>query len=121
MKVLLDNCVDRHFAALIEGHDVSHARDWGWRDLENGKLPAAAAAAGFGAMVTVDKNIRHRQNLLRLPVGVVELDASRSHIDELARFAPYLKVALEQTRRFAFVSVKADGEIECFAERGAGG
>jgi len=88
--VLLDNCVDRHFAALVKNHEVSHARDHGWHDLEHGKLLEAAAAAGFEAMATVDKNIRYQRNLAKMPVAVVEIDAVRSHIDELARFAPHL-------------------------------
>jgi len=120
MKVLLDNCVDRNFAPLVAGIEVAHARDYGWRDLENGKLLAAAAAAGFAAMITVDKNIRYQQNLAKLPIAVIELDAARSHIDELSRFAAYVGAAVEQSRQFAFVSIKSDGSIECVAERVAG-
>ena len=69
----------------------------------------------------MDKNIRYQQNLARLPLAVIELDTVRSHIDELARFAPHIPAALEQARRFAFVSIKPDGTIECLAERVQGG
>ena len=117
MKILLDNCIDRNLAALIKDHEVVHARDAGWRDLENGKLLAVAANAGFAAMVTVDKNIRYQQNLTKVPVAIVELDAARNRIDELTKFIPHISKALELTVKFAFVSIKDDGEIECLAER----
>ena len=85
MKLLLDNCIDRNFAAFIKDHEVLHARDMSWRDLENGKLLAAAKDAGFAAMITVDKNIRYQQNLNKIPVAIVELDAVRNRINELER------------------------------------
>lgn len=118
MRVLLDNCIDRNFARLIRGHDVAAAADLGWGGLENGKL-LASAATRFDVLVTVDKNIRYQQNLSKLPIPVVELDAPRSRIDDLALFVPHLPAALEQARRFSFVAVKADGSIECLAERTA--
>ena len=117
MKLLLDNCIDRNFAALIKDHEVVHARDVGWRDLENGKLLAAAAEAGFAAMITVDKNIRYQQNLNKVPIAIVELDAIRNRIDELSKFIPHISKALDLTAKFVFVSIKDDGEIECLAER----
>lgn len=41
---------------LFPGHEVEHVLDRGWGTLANGKLLAAAAAAGFDVMVTVDKD-----------------------------------------------------------------
>lgn len=41
--------------------------------LENGALLAAAEQAGFDALVTVDKRIRHQQNLAGRRIGIVVL------------------------------------------------
>lgn len=73
MKVLLDNCVHIKLKTLVQNHEVVHARDLGWRELGNGALLAEAAAAGFAAMITVDKKIRYEHNLNLLPVGILEL------------------------------------------------
>ena len=60
MKLLLDNCVPRKFATLIEEHEVSRARDMGWRELQNGKLLQSAELAGFDALLTTDKNLMYQ-------------------------------------------------------------
>ena len=121
MKILLDHCLDVRAKRLFEGHDISHTRDEGWKSLANGKLLSAAAAAGFVVMVTADKNIRYQQNLAALPLAVLELDLPRNRFQDIATLAPSFPAALENTRRFAFVSIKADGTIECLAERASGG
>jgi hypothetical protein len=116
MRVLLDNCIDRNFAKHIADHAVVAAADIGWGALENGKL-LSSAAARFDVLVTVDKNIRFQQNLVKLPLPVIELDAVRNRIDDLAPFAQYLSAALERSKRFRFVGIKSDGSMECLAER----
>ncbi|MFN0132352.1 MAG: hypothetical protein ACKVW3_07475 [Phycisphaerales bacterium] len=121
MKILLDNCMDVRVKRLFPGHDVSHAREHGWKDLVNGRLIGAASAAGFAVLVTVDKNIRFQQHLSTLPLSVFELDVLLNRFRDIAPLATHVPAALEHTRRFAFVSLKPDGTIECLAERVAGG
>ena len=113
MKIFLDNCMDLRVERLFAGHEVSHARALGWRDLVNGRLIAAAAGAGFAVMVTVDKSIRHEQNLGALPLAILELGVPRNRFRDIALLAPHFSGALEQTKRFALVSIKPDGTIEC--------
>ena len=109
--------MDVRVKRLFEGHDVSHTRDQGWTNLANGNLLTTAAAAGFVVMVTADKNIRHQQNLAALPLAVLELDLPRNRFKDIAPLASHLLAALEHMHRFAFVSIKPDGTIECLAER----
>jgi hypothetical protein len=45
--------------------------------LKNGRL-LQAAAGQYDAPITVDQNLRYRQNLATLPVPVVVLSAGRS-------------------------------------------
>ncbi len=117
MRLLLDNCVDIHAKPLFAGHEVVHVLDRGWEGLGNGKLIAAAADGGFQVLVTVDKNLRYQQNLDRLPLSVLELDVLKNRLEELNRMAPFLPAALEQAKRFKFVSIKPDGAMECLAAR----
>jgi len=117
VRILLDHCMDVRVKRFLEGHDVSHTRDQGWTNLANGKLLATAATAGFVVMVTADKNIRHEQNLAALPLAVLELDLPRNRFRDIAPLASRLLAAVEHKRRFAFVSIKPEGTVECLAER----
>jgi len=45
-------------------------------ELTNGELLTAAEEAGFAALVTADRNIRHQQNLSRRHVALVVLSTN---------------------------------------------
>ena len=112
MKILLDNCIHVQATRFFPTHEVAHARDMGWTELSNGKLLAAAHAAGFSVLVTVDKNLRFQQNLEKPPLSVIELDVLKNRMDEIALLAPLLEEALSQARAFKFVSLRHDRTIE---------
>lgn len=95
MRVLLDHCVPRPLARLLLGHDVATAREMGWDNIGNGRL-LALAAEKFDAMVTVDHNLSHQQNLSILPLPVIVLDSADSRFDALARFVPGLLALLDE-------------------------
>jgi hypothetical protein len=86
MRVILDNCVDRRFAATITGHEVEHASARGWEELTNGKLLDAAEAAGFDLLLSVDKNLRFQQNFANRRIALVVLDAKRIDLASLQSF-----------------------------------
>ena len=102
---------------LFAGHTVSHASDRGWERLENGRLLAAAAEAGFGAMITVDKKIKHEQNLGRLPLTVIEIDIGDSRLPSVTAIAQKILEALTQVQRFRFIRIDQDGNLSFLAER----
>jgi predicted nuclease of predicted toxin-antitoxin system len=117
VKLLLDNCVDIRAKSLWPSHEVVHARDLEWRNLSNGKLLSTAAAAGFEAMITVDKNLRFQQNLKTLPVGVIEIDAVRNRLPEIASLAAAVERALAHLQSYRFISVRPDGSFLLLGER----
>ena len=117
MKILLDNCVPYRAKTLFAGHDVTHAKDVGWGELENGKLLSAAGSALFDLMVTIDKKIRDQQNLSSLPVTVLEIDSPDSRLPEIQRLAPFILVALPDCAGYRFLSVDRDGRIERLSPR----
>ena len=88
MRVLLDHCTPRPFGRLLTGHDVRTTYQMGWAKLNNGVLLAAAAQGGFGALVTVDRNLSFQQNTGELPLTVVALIAPNNKPRTLAPLAP---------------------------------
>lgn len=117
MKIFLDNCLDWRVRRLLTEHEVTHAKDIGWQKLENGKLLAAAASAGFDVMLTIDKKIRDQQNLNTLPLTVFEIDSPDSRLPEIQRLAPFILAALPDCARYRFLSVDRDGRIQRLAPR----
>jgi len=117
VKILLDNCVHYDAKQLFVGHDVKHARDMKWRELENGELLAAAASGGFSVLVTTDKNMRHQHDLKSLPLSVLELNSLFTRIDDLRALSPFFESALDATSRHRFISLNPGGTLECLAER----
>jgi hypothetical protein len=79
LKVLFDHNVNRHFRRHLPSHQIKTAAEMGWDRLANGLLIQSAASASFEAFLTIDKKIRHEQNLNKLPLPVVLLDASPMH------------------------------------------
>jgi hypothetical protein len=52
---------------------VRTAAQQGWGTLKNGDLVAAAESDGFDVLLTTDKNMRYRQNLVGRKIAVVVL------------------------------------------------
>ena len=73
MKVLFDQGTPVPLRQSLPGHDVRTAFELGWSTLLNGELLRVAEAAGFDAIVTTDKNIRHQQNVAGTRLGVLVL------------------------------------------------
>lgn len=102
MRVRLDEQLPRKLAAELMGHDVSTVQAEGWAGLKNGALLAAAAERGFDIFLTKDQNLEFQQNISRVSLAIVVLDALSHDIEALR---PLVPAALE-----AMSSVKP-GEI----------
>lgn len=83
MKILLDNCVNWRLAQFFKRYEVLHVRELGWQDSSNGKLLAAAEQSGFQVLVTVDKNMRHQQNLIEFSINLITLDSASIRLNDL--------------------------------------
>lgn len=86
MKIILDHCVPRPLAAMLVGQHVNTTEKMGWQDESNGRL-LALAAAGFDALLTVDKSLSRQQNLTDLPIPVIVMRCRSNSINALARRA----------------------------------
>ena len=77
-----------------------------WLGVRNGQL-LALAGQEFDAFVTVDKNIQYQQNLAKLPLAVVVLDARSNDLPVLLELLPKLEAALLALEPKTLVRVSA--------------
>ncbi len=76
MRILFDHGTPSGIAKALSGHDVTEAIDRGWDRISNGQLLKLAEEAGFGLLLTTDKNIRYQQNLAGRKISIVVLGNS---------------------------------------------
>ena len=80
----------------------------GWGGLENGELLQCAADNGFAAFITIDRNIQSQQNLDRLPVTIVLLEAPPNNLlEDLEPLVPKVVSALRSNPGKTLVKVRA--------------
>jgi putative NIF3 family GTP cyclohydrolase 1 type 2 len=73
MRLLLDHNAPKGLRGILSGHEVRSAYEMRWAGLANGKLLDAAEQAGFDALITGDKGIRHQQHIEGRMIAVVIL------------------------------------------------
>jgi hypothetical protein len=76
LRILLDENIPAPLRRLIVGHEVTTAFDIGWAGISNGRLIAAAEAAGFEVLITADSNIRYQQNLTGRRIALIVLSTN---------------------------------------------
>ena len=94
MRLLFDPNVPAPLRRLISGHDAAFTDEWGWSELTNGDLLAAAEAAGFDLLLTADRNLRYQQNLSGRRIGLVVL--STNHWPTIRDNAPQVLAAVRE-------------------------
>jgi hypothetical protein len=105
--LLLDHCVDWRLGRSLAPHEVQSAADLGWEQLRNGALLIRAAAAGFHAMLTIDADLQHQQNLRTLPLSVIVLRAKTNRLADLLPLVPRIQAALAGLGRGQLVEIGA--------------
>jgi len=105
VNILLDHCVDWRLARAFPAHSVKTARDMGWETLQNGKLLSAAAEASFDLLLTVDRKLKHEQNLTKLPIAVLVLIAPTNKLSDLLPVAPAVETALKSLQPKTLIEV----------------
>ena len=98
MRVLLDECIDRRFAAAIVGHEVKTVPQAGWAAVKNGEL-LTLAADRFDIFVTVDRNLSFQQHLPRFSIAVIVLRAQSNRLVDLRPLAQDLLKAIPIAKR----------------------
>jgi hypothetical protein len=91
-RILLDANMPRGLWALLPDYEVRTARQMGWDRLTNGELLAVAEGAGFDAMITADRNIRHQQNLVGRKIALTE--RTTTHWETIRDNFPAVRAAI---------------------------
>ena len=93
MRVLLDENVPVDVAGLLRGHEIATVAGLGWKGITNGEL-LARMSGRFDALVTMDRNLPHQQNLSAHPFGVVLVEAPSNRMVHLRPLVPAVLEAL---------------------------
>jgi len=88
MRILIDECIDERLRTALLEHDCQTARYAGLAGLKNGELLAAAEAAGFEILLTVDQGIEYQQNLIARKLAIVILRAKSNRLKDLLPLLP---------------------------------
>jgi predicted nuclease of predicted toxin-antitoxin system len=89
VRVLLDANVPKKLRGLLVGHEVWTAREAGFQDLSD-LMMLDAADTRFDVVVTLDRNLRHQQNLGGRSMAVAVLIAKSSRLSDLLPVVPEL-------------------------------
>lgn len=104
MRILLDECIDRRLARLLDAHEVTTVQRRGWAGIKNGEL-LARAAREFDVFVTVDRNLATEQDLRKFDIAIVLLRARSNRLSDLQHLAPELLRQLSGAARAAVTTI----------------
>src|SRR3954470_17893212 len=105
MRILLDECVDERLRHEFLNHDCQTARYAGLAGLKNGELLAAAEAAGFEVVVTVDQSISYQQNLTAQSLAILVLCARTNRLEHIRQLIPAAVESLRTLQPGAVLTV----------------
>lgn len=88
MKVLLDENLPEDLKFEFHGFEVYSVNDMKWNNKKNGELLSLIVKNGFDALITLDKNLRHQQNLNKYPIKVICLRVKDSRIETSLPLVP---------------------------------
>ena len=97
MKILLDENLPKKLKADFgPGFDVKSVRDMGWLGKKNGELLGLVVFNGFDVFVTIDKNLRHQQNLDRVDLIIFLLLAINNRRETLQALVEKIKDKIKE-------------------------
>ena len=98
MRILLDECLDEGLRHQFGELDCQTCRYSGFKGLSNGKLLAAAEAAGFDVLVTVDQNLAYQQRMQGRRIALLVLQARTTAFDDILPLLTKALAALENVQ-----------------------
>ena len=106
MRVLLDENLPHKLRRLFEDDiEVVTVSDLGWKGKENGDL-LRSAADEFDAFITMDKGIPNQQNLDKIEMGIVLLQAVSNRFEDLSPLISQVNMVLKTLKNGQLVRVK---------------
>lgn len=106
MRLLLDEMLPRKLVRLFSPEmEAITIRQRGWAAKTNGEL-LAAAQGEFDALLTMDRNLPHQQNLANVDLVIVLLEARSNRLADVAPLVDEAKAALSGARPGEVVRVQ---------------
>ncbi len=120
MRLLLDECLPRRAKFLFAeaGHECETVRDAGFSGKENGEL-IGLAEKKFEVLITIDKNIRHQQNITGRNIAILIIRAASNDLDDIRPHVPQALAALKAIKPGQIVEVISYEEPHLRATFGA--
>jgi predicted nuclease of predicted toxin-antitoxin system len=105
-ETFVDECVPRKvkFLFAAEGMFCETVRDAGWSGRENGEL-LSLAEQQYDVLVTIDRNIRHQQNLTGRKISILIIRTVSNDYEDIRPHIPAAVEALKSIRTGQFVEV----------------
>ena len=79
MNILLDHCLNWRLKRYLPGYTTTATFEMGWSDIRSGQL-LTLAEEQFDVFLTVDKGIKHQQNMTGRTIVVITLRAVSNKI-----------------------------------------
>lgn len=107
MKILLDeNIPTKVKLDFGEDYEVKSVRDMGWLGKKNGELLGLITLNGFDIFITLDKNLRHQQNLEKFNLIIILLFPPNNKHQTLQPFIEKVKLLLNDRQYEKFNEIK---------------
>jgi predicted nuclease of predicted toxin-antitoxin system len=108
MKLLPDECLPQKMKFLLSssGHHCETVREAGFGGKENGEL-LSLAEGKFDVLMTVDKSLKHQQNISNRRIAILVIRAASNDIDDIRPHLPKMLVELQSIRPGQIVEVGA--------------
>ena len=108
MRVLLDEHLPHRLRHLFESSIESSTVEYqGWKGMKNGEL-LHRASVNFDAFITMDKGFLYQQNVDKLQIGIVLLNAESNRYIHLAPLFPQINNTLKTLKKGQIVSVNIE-------------
>ena len=105
MKILLDeNMPAKVNYDFGEKHEVRTVKDMKWLGKKNGELLGLAAFNGFDIFITLDKNLKNQQNLNKIDLKFIVLQAKDNKHQTLQPYIDKVKILLHDQNELPKVS-----------------
>ena len=96
-KVLFDENMPHKLRRHLPEFFIRTAQEQGWSSFKNGQL-LAQAVREFEVFVTIDQRMRYQQNLQKLPIGIVVIDARDTRFESILAHVEELREAIARVR-----------------------
>ena len=106
MKLLLDEQIPARFAREFpDNYEVHTVQGMGWASTKNGELLKLAAAEGFIALLSADKNMEYQQSSKELAIAVIVLAPTMNRLADLKPLVPSIIALLQGNLAFEFYRI----------------